>query len=59
MFATSSGPENIDEIVRTAIPLGRIGRPPELAAVITFLLSDESSFLTGSVIAADGGWTAR
>jgi meso-butanediol dehydrogenase/(S,S)-butanediol dehydrogenase/diacetyl reductase len=59
MFAASSGPENIDDLVRTSIPLGRIGRPSELAAVITFLLSDESSFLTGSVIAADGGWTAR
>jgi meso-butanediol dehydrogenase/(S,S)-butanediol dehydrogenase/diacetyl reductase len=59
MFAASSGPQNIDRLVGSSIPLGRIGRPPELAAVIAFLLSDESSFLTGSVVAADGGWTAR
>jgi NAD(P)-dependent dehydrogenase (short-subunit alcohol dehydrogenase family) len=59
MFAASSGPQHLDELVRSSIPLGRIGRPEELAAVIVFLLSDESSFLTGSVLAADGGWTAR
>jgi meso-butanediol dehydrogenase/(S,S)-butanediol dehydrogenase/diacetyl reductase len=59
MFAASRGPENMDELLGTSIPLGRIGRPSELAAVIAFLLSDESSFLTGSVVAADGGWTAR
>ena len=59
MFAASRGLENMDELLGTSIPLGRIGRPSELAAVIAFLLSDESSFLTGSVVAADGGWTAR
>jgi meso-butanediol dehydrogenase/(S,S)-butanediol dehydrogenase/diacetyl reductase len=59
MFAASTGADNLDELTRSMIPLGRIGRPPELAAVIAFLLSDESSFLTGSVVAADGGWTAR
>jgi meso-butanediol dehydrogenase / (S,S)-butanediol dehydrogenase / diacetyl reductase len=59
MFAASSGPANLDAMLDSSIPLGRLGQPHEIAATIAFLLSDESSFLTGSVIAADGGWTAR
>ena len=37
----------------------RIGRPEEIAAAITFLLSDESSFITGQVLAVDGGFTLK
>lgn len=42
-----------------AIPLGRYGRPHEVAALATFLLSDESSYITGSENIIDGGYTAR
>ena len=38
-------------------PLGRIGRPEEIGALIAFLLSEKASFMTGSVIPADGGLT--
>ena len=39
--------------------LGRLGRPEEIASVIRFLVSDEASFMTGSIVVADGGVTAR
>jgi 3-oxoacyl-[acyl-carrier protein] reductase len=39
----------------TVIPLGRLGRPDEIAEVIAFLLSERSSYVTGAVLTADGG----
>ena len=39
--------------------LRRLGRPEEIASVIHFLVSDEASFMTGSIVVADGGVTAQ
>ena len=41
------------------VPLGRVGEPGEIATVVQFLLSDASSYITGEVIYADGGWAAN
>ena len=39
-------------------PIGRLGEPAEIASVITFLASDEASFVTGAAWTVDGGYTA-
>jgi 3-oxoacyl-[acyl-carrier protein] reductase len=47
-----------DEVMTRIVsdtPMGRIGQPEEIAAVIRFLLSEDSSFMTGETLAASGG----
>ena len=46
-----------DDLLRT-VPLGRIAEPEEIAAAAVWLCSSEASYITGSVLVADGGWLA-
>ncbi|MGC6475366.1 MAG: SDR family NAD(P)-dependent oxidoreductase [Parvibaculales bacterium] len=48
-------PEQWIADMENAIPLGRMAEPKEIAAAVAFLLSDEASFVTGSLLAANGG----
>ncbi len=53
-----SDPERYKTTV-SRIPLGRYGQPEDVAYGVLFLASDESSFMTGSELVIDGGWTAQ
>jgi acetoacetyl-CoA reductase len=48
-------PEEVREKIIAQIPVGRLGKPEEIAALIGFLCSDEASFMTGANLAANGG----
>ena len=54
-------PHNKEEIraeLRARQPIGRLGRPQEIASMVRYLASDEAAFISGAAMAIDGGWTA-
>jgi NAD(P)-dependent dehydrogenase (short-subunit alcohol dehydrogenase family) len=42
-----------------SVPLGRLAEPIEVAKVVLFLASDDASYMTGSLVTVDAGYTAR
>ena len=51
-------PEQARREMTAIAGVGRMGRPDEIAAAALYLASDESSFVTGSALMIDGGWSA-
>ena len=49
----------VEQAILANTPMGRLGTPAEIGAVIAFLASDAASYMTGSEIYVDGGWTAQ
>jgi len=52
-------PASAQDQYRETVPLGRLAKPDEIAAVVAFLASEASSFITGAVLPVDGGETAQ
>ena len=59
MGHTAVPPDQLEERLYQRIPMGRFGTAEEVANVILFLASDESSFVTGSEVVVDGGATCK
>ena len=59
LMARNASLEEANQKLAPRFPIGRIGRPEEIAAAAAFLMSDDSSFMTGSDLLVDGGYNAR
>lgn len=51
--------EGFNKMVTSNTPLGRVGEPDDIAQAALYLASDDSKYVTGTVLYVDGGWTAR
>jgi NAD(P)-dependent dehydrogenase (short-subunit alcohol dehydrogenase family) len=59
VFANAPDAAALRRALEARQPMNRLGRPVEIANAVLFLASDEASFVTGTTLFADGGWTAR
>jgi NAD(P)-dependent dehydrogenase (short-subunit alcohol dehydrogenase family) len=58
MMARVTGDEELRRLVEAGIPVGRLGRPDEIADAVAWLVSDRATFVNGATIVVDGGETA-
>jgi NAD(P)-dependent dehydrogenase (short-subunit alcohol dehydrogenase family) len=59
MFRDFASAPEVKQSLESAIPIGRIGQPEEIASTVVWLCSDGASFVTGQTFAIDGGYTAQ
>ncbi|MGW5518819.1 SDR family NAD(P)-dependent oxidoreductase [Nocardia africana] len=52
----TSMPQEQQDLYAAAVPLGRLGKPEEVASLVTYLLSEDAAFITGETILVDGGF---
>jgi 3-oxoacyl-[acyl-carrier protein] reductase len=52
---TSGLPEDVKAEFNKSIPLGRMGKPADIAAAVCFLASDEAAYVTGQILSVNGG----
>ena len=59
MISDFAKTEELQKKMASMHPIGRIGKPTEIAEAVVFLCSGKASFITGETLAIDGGWTAQ
>jgi len=58
MIAEGQG-EELDRMLKALVPMGRMGRPEEIADAVLWLCSSAASYVTGQSISVDGGYVMR